>query len=92
MRHRDDFALAEPLGTWVLGGVPALADCGEQARRRFADLVDVLCDRDIALHVAAERTVAETLTDDRDFARTASRLAQLEEAGHPPVPPVGTSS
>lgn len=89
---RDYLALAERFGTWVLGGVPVLADCDEQARRRFADLVDVLCDRDIALHVAAERTVAETLTDDRDFARTASRLAQLKELGHPPAPPVGTSS
>ncbi|GAA2357887.1 hypothetical protein GCM10009854_40340 [Saccharopolyspora halophila] len=91
MSTRDDLALAERFGTWVLGGVPALADRDEQARRRFPDLVADLCDRDTTPHVAAERTVAETLTDDGDFARTASRLAQLKEVGHPPAPPVGTS-
>ncbi|MFI0463862.1 cell division protein ZapE [Saccharopolyspora sp. 5N102] len=74
---RDYLALAERFDTWVISGVPRLADCGPDARQRFANVVDVLCDKDITTHVLADHSIAGTLADGTDVARTASRLALL---------------
>ncbi|WP_328930546.1 AFG1/ZapE family ATPase [Streptomyces sp. NBC_00190] len=73
-------ALAERFDTLVLDGVPALATASPDGRQRFANLVDVACDRDIRLVLIgcdplAALTPGSTLT--RDLDRTASRLSML---------------
>lgn len=73
----DYLGLASRFSTWVLSGGPTPSTCDEQARRRFADLVDVLCDRDVTLRVATSRTIPETLCDLRDISRTTSRPTLL---------------
>ncbi|WP_010695736.1 cell division protein ZapE [Saccharopolyspora spinosa] len=45
--------------------------------QRFANVVDVLCDKDIATHVLADNSIADTLANGTDIERTASRLALL---------------
>lgn len=76
----DYLALAERFGTLVLDGVPPLAEASADGRQRFANLVDVACDRDVRLILVGADPLA-TLTDaraaTRDLDRTASRLAML---------------
>ncbi|MEV4429561.1 AFG1/ZapE family ATPase [Streptomyces sp. NPDC049602] len=43
----DHLALAEAHPRRVLSGLPRLAEAGRDAAQRFANLVDVLCDRDV---------------------------------------------
>nr|WP_223839425.1 AFG1/ZapE family ATPase [Saccharopolyspora pogona] len=74
---RDYLALAEQFDTWVIGGVPKLADCSPDTRQRFANVVDVWCDKDITTHVLADHSIADTLANGTDVERTASRLAAL---------------
>ncbi|MGW4700253.1 cell division protein ZapE [Streptomyces sp. NPDC004285] len=76
----DYLALAERFDTLVLDGVPQLAEASADGRQRFANLVDVACDRDIRLVLVGSDPLAglsadQTLT--RDLDRTASRLAML---------------
>ncbi|MFI8259719.1 cell division protein ZapE [Streptomyces sp. NPDC085665] len=76
----DYLALAERFGTLVLDGVPPLTEASADGRQRFANLVDVACDRDIRLVlVGADPLTAlpegQALT--RDLDRTTSRLAML---------------
>lgn len=79
---RDHAALARRFGTWHLTDVPAPVDADPQALQRFAHLVDVLVDRDAALHVSASldlpwfaRTVRESAL--RNAERLLSRLSLL---------------
>lgn len=74
---RDYLAVAEQFDTWVISGVPKLADCSPDTRQRFANVVDVLCDKDITAHVLAHHSIADTLANGTDVERTASRLALL---------------
>lgn len=77
---RDYLLWAERFDRWVITDVPALWRASEPAQQRFVDLIDVLCDRDIELHVHSTATRAqllERLELPRDLARTASRLALL---------------
>ncbi|WP_158888326.1 cell division protein ZapE [Amycolatopsis anabasis] len=77
---RDYLALADRFDTWVLGDVPRLAACTPDARQRFANLVDILCDQDITLFLVGAHEPEEVLAGARDTidgARTASRLALL---------------
>ncbi|WP_309133453.1 cell division protein ZapE [Cellulomonas sp.] len=77
----DLLELADRYRTLVLAGVPALSSATEDARRRFADLVDVCWDRDVRLVVLAARGATETLDAGvTDHARTASRLSLLRHA------------
>ncbi|MEK8226948.1 AFG1/ZapE family ATPase [Oerskovia sp. M15] len=86
----DVLHLTERFGAVVLDGVPALGDESPDTGQRFANLVDVLCDRDMPLHVLAGQDPEETLRqrDEEavalDVERTASRLALLRWTG--PVP------
>ncbi|MFD8753663.1 cell division protein ZapE [Kitasatospora sp. NPDC059577] len=76
----DQLALAERFPTLVLTGVPPLADATPDGRRRFADLVDVCCDRDVRLVLIGADPVDGRAGDEgllRDLDRTASRLALL---------------
>ncbi|MEV7420193.1 cell division protein ZapE [Streptomyces sp. NPDC089919] len=79
----DYLVLAERFATLVLDGVPPLAEASADGRQRFANLVDVACDRDLRLVLVgadplAGAAGAGALT--RDLDRTASRLAMLRGA------------
>jgi len=74
----DALELADRYGTVVLAGVPRLATVPPDARRRFADLVDVLWDRDVRLVVLAAGSPGQVLDADvRDRERVVSRLSLL---------------
>ncbi|MEU3727006.1 cell division protein ZapE [Streptomyces sp. NPDC031705] len=80
----DCLALAERFGTVVLDGVPPLASCTADGRQRFANLVDVCCDRDVRLFLIGDDPLAglpQSSALMRDLDRTASRLAMLQGAG-----------
>ncbi|MGW6006363.1 cell division protein ZapE [Oerskovia enterophila] len=83
----DVLHLAERFGTVVLDGVPALGAQAPDTGQRFANLVDVLCDRDLPLHVLAHQDPDETLRRHGeegvalDVERTASRLGLLRRLG-----------
>jgi cell division protein ZapE len=83
----DVLHLAERFGAVVLDGVPALGAQSPDTGQRFANLVDVLCDRDVPLHVLAHQDPDETLRRHGqegvalDVERTASRLALLRPLG-----------
>ncbi|MEV3960285.1 cell division protein ZapE [Nocardia sp. NPDC050193] len=88
----DYLALADRFRDWTLSGLPLPATTGRDAAQRFANLVDVLCDRDRRLHLVAAAPPAECLTGDHlppDIHRTASRLALLPEIGGTPVAVAG---
>ncbi|MFF3065833.1 cell division protein ZapE [Oerskovia sp. NPDC057915] len=57
----DVLHLADRFGSVVLDGVPALGAQAPDTGQRFANLVDVLCDRDVPLHVLAHQDPDETL-------------------------------
>ncbi|QIZ36393.1 cell division protein ZapE [Saccharopolyspora sp. ASAGF58] len=61
----------------MISGVPKLADYSPDTWQRFANVVDVLCDKDIITHVPADHRIADTLASGADVERTASRLALL---------------
>ncbi|MFT2815586.1 cell division protein ZapE [Leifsonia sp. A12D58] len=66
--------------SWVVEGVPVLHTATMQARQRFANLIDVLADRNVTLHIVSEHAAADALqvaAETRDFERTTSRLALL---------------
>ncbi|MFF1907651.1 cell division protein ZapE [Kitasatospora sp. NPDC058218] len=80
----DYLVLAERFPTLVLDGVPPLADASPDARQRFANLVDVCCDRDTRLVLIGADPLAGLPADSgllRDLDRTASRLALLRQPG-----------
>ncbi|MEU9047662.1 MULTISPECIES: cell division protein ZapE [unclassified Kitasatospora] len=79
----DQLALTERFATLVLTGVPPLADTTPDGRRRFADLVDICCDRDVRLVLIGADPIGDPTPDEnlfRDLDRTASRLALLRSA------------
>ncbi len=76
----DFLTIADRYDTWVLAGLPRLATADRDAAQRFANLVDVLHDRDTRLHLLAEAPLAEALHGDTlptDINRTLSRLRLL---------------
>ncbi|MEZ0166436.1 cell division protein ZapE [Kineococcus sp. LSe6-4] len=78
----DVLELAGRFSTVELVAVPRLSAPTADARRRFAGLVDVLCDADVRLVVEAAGALEEVLdTDDLDHERMRSRLRLLD-----PVP------
>jgi cell division protein ZapE len=77
----DYLGWAADYDVWVVDGVPRLADASPQAAQRFANLIDVLCDRDATLHVLSEHsrgTVVEASRLPLNGDRAASRLALLQ--------------
>ncbi|WP_327280467.1 MULTISPECIES: cell division protein ZapE [unclassified Streptomyces] len=89
----DYLALAERFATLVLDGVPPLAEASADGRQRFANLVDVACDRDVRLVLIGSDPLTalpagQALT--RDLDRTASRLAMLRRPDRArPAEPAG---
>lgn len=75
---KDYLVLAARFSTWVITGIPRLTHRDAETQQRFANLVDVLSDKDATLHVVAQQDVASTLASGRDTDRTASRLALLK--------------
>ncbi|MFD9728630.1 cell division protein ZapE [Streptomyces sp. NPDC059072] len=76
----DYLVLAERFTTLVLDGVPPLAEASGDGRQRFANLVDVACDRDLRLVLIGSDPLTALPADQaltRDLDRTASRLAML---------------
>jgi cell division protein ZapE len=68
--------------SWVVEGVPVLHTASMQARQRFANLIDVLADRNVTLHIISAHDPADALqvtAETRDFERTTSRLALLRQ-------------
>lgn len=75
--------LAEQLRAIMLIDVPDLATVDRDPLARFANLIDVLYDRDIPLHVSAAGEpgrLAEASEPPRDAKRIASRLSTLKLA------------
>ena len=84
---RDVLDLADRHPTWVVEDLPPLRTTAPDTCRRFADLVDVLVDRDLPLFLLAGQPLADTLRGPLplDVTRTASRLALLpDRAATPP--------
>ncbi|WP_426405161.1 cell division protein ZapE [Streptomyces sp. R-07] len=78
----DYLTLADAHPRWVVSGLPRLTEAGPDAAQRFANLVDVLCDRDVHLTLMGRSTLADTLSGTGlppDINRTASRLALLTQ-------------
>lgn len=81
----DYLALARDFRHWVIDGVPDLRSTGREPAQRFANVVDVLYDRDVTpvfLAVSLTALAGTTgLTDTArlpvDIARVASRLGRL---------------
>lgn len=81
----DYLAWAADSDVWVVDGVPRISETTPQAAKRFANLVDVLCDRDATLHVVSQHplhVVFEGTQLPLDSARTASRLMLLRTKIH----------
>ncbi|WP_432537569.1 AFG1/ZapE family ATPase [Kineococcus arenarius] len=77
----DVVELADRYATVELVGVPRLSSASADARRRFAGLVDVLCDADVRLLVEAVGPLEDVVdTDDLDHERMRSRLRLLGTA------------
>lgn len=75
--------LAERFSTITLVAVPDLATVGRESLARFANLIEVLHDRDVQLHVSSPAEPARMLAaaePPRDARRILSRLATLELA------------
>jgi cell division protein ZapE len=72
---RDYLALADRYDDWVITAVPRLETCDREAQQRFANVVDVLVDRDVRLTLVSEHPLSEIVGGQAlDLARTASRL------------------
>ncbi|MGU3433098.1 cell division protein ZapE [Actinomycetes bacterium M1A6_2h] len=77
----DYIALAETYSRWVVLGIPSLADSPTDAAIRFANVVDVLCDRDIEVVMVSggpPDLAGVEAVPQFESARLASRLSQLQ--------------
>ncbi|MFS8104596.1 cell division protein ZapE [Lentzea alba] len=71
----DYLALAAQYDDWVITEVPRLATCDREAQQRFANVVDVLVDKDVRLTLVSDHPLSEIVGGRAlDLARTASRL------------------
>lgn len=79
---QDYLALAETYDDWVITAVPRLETCDREAQQRFANVVDVLVDRDIRLTLVSDHPLADIVGGSAlDLARTASRLELINTTG-----------
>ncbi|MFF2653500.1 cell division protein ZapE [Streptomyces sp. NPDC058045] len=82
----DYLALTDRFHHLVLSGLPALGAKYRDAAQRFANLVDVLYDRDIRFHLIGTAPLADCLRGEAlplDINRTASRLTLLPDLTAP---------
>jgi cell division protein ZapE len=83
--YGDYVDLARRFHTVLLSGVPRLSPRNADAARRFTWLVDVFYDDRVKLFVAAEAQPDELFPageNSAEFARTASRLTEMQTAGY----------
>ena len=87
--YADYVDLAQRFHTVLLSGVPRMGPRNADAARRFTWLVDVFYDDRVKLFVGAEAPPDELFTEGGDaktaaaeFARTASRLAEMQTADY----------
>ena len=83
--YADYVDLAQRFHTVLLSGVPKLSPRNADAARRFTWLVDVFYDDRVKLFVAAEAQPDELFPageNSAEFARTASRLTEMQTAGY----------
>lgn len=79
---RDYLVLADRYDDWVITAVPRLETCDREAQQRFANVVDVLVDRDVRLTLVSDHPLAEIVGGRAlDLARTASRLELINTTG-----------
>jgi cell division protein ZapE len=79
---QDYLVLAERFDDWVIVDVPRLNTRDREARQRFANVVDVLVDRDVRLTLVSDHQLGEIIGGEaRDLARTASRLELINTTG-----------
>ncbi len=76
----DYLALTESFQHWIISGIPGLLTAGREPTQRFANVIDVLYDRDITTTFISAVPLSE-FTDGaslpHDIARIMSRLGQL---------------
>ena len=78
----DYLALAETYDDWVITAVPRLETCDREAQQRFANVVDVLVDKDVRLTLVSDHPLREIVGGSAlDLARTASRLELINTTG-----------
>lgn len=80
----DYLTLAAQFDHWILSGIPDLGIVGREPAQRFANLVDVLYDRDVPTVFVAAHPLESLAAAERfplDIDRIRSRLGQLQ-----PVP------
>ncbi|KOV79667.1 hypothetical protein ADL03_36475 [Nocardia sp. NRRL S-836] len=78
----DHLALADRYDEWTVVDVPRLETRDREAQQRFANVVDVLVDRDARLTLVSEHPLAEIVGGQAlDLARTASRLELINSIG-----------
>jgi len=83
--YADYVDLAKRFHTVILSGVPKLPAKASDAARRFTWLVDVFYDDRVKMVVAAEAQPDELFPEGEhsaEFARTASRLTEMQSAGY----------
>ena len=83
--YADYVDLARRFHTVLLSGVPVMSPKNADAARRFTWLVDVFYDVRVKLFVAAEAGPDELFTEGEhsaEFARTASRLNEMQSADY----------
>jgi cell division protein ZapE len=87
--YADYVDLARRFHTVLLSGVPRMSPANADSARRFTWLVDVFYDDRVKLFVGAEAQPDELFTDGGDaktaaaeFARTASRLTEMQSADY----------
>ncbi|RVW05677.1 cell division protein ZapE [Rhodococcus xishaensis] len=80
----DYLALARDFQKWVISNVPDLATAGREPAQRFANVIDVLYDRDVSPVFLATTPLDLLATGAHlpvDIERLRSRLGQLERLG-----------
>ena len=83
---QDYLAVADRFPAWVISDLPPLAGCNPDMQQRFANVVDVPCDREVPLTLFSRHPLTDVLAGARgpaDLARTASRLAVLRQIVRP---------
>jgi cell division protein ZapE len=83
--YADYVDLARRFHTVLLSGVPVMSPRNADAARRFTWLVDVFYDVRVKLFIAAEAGPDELFTEGEhsaEFARTASRLTEMQSADY----------
>ncbi len=83
--YADYVDLARRFHTMILSGVPRMSPGNADAARRFTWLVDVLYDDRVKLILSAEAQPEELYVEGAngaDFARTASRLYEMQSADY----------